>query len=189
MSISILGGVAKGAKLATPSSHNTRPTSVLLKRRLFDSHQSFEGIEFYDICTGSGSMGIEAMSRGAEKVIFVESNQKALGIAKKNCQELKKKYPLEAETQFIKSDAIKFLKQMQEGEGEKVLFFDPPYESKDLYIALGELLRERPKLFTKIIVEFCRQKTAPEKEVQEWLGKPDKSYRQGTSFLYIYDLN
>ena len=78
MSISILGGVAKGAKLATPSSHNTRPTSVLLKRRLFDSHQSFEGIEFYDICAGSGSMGIEAMSRGAEKVIFVESNQMAL---------------------------------------------------------------------------------------------------------------
>ncbi len=132
-------------------------------------------------------MGLEAMSRGASEVTFVESNPKVISLAKKNFSELKRKYSLSAEATFIKTDALKFLKQLSEDGSEKILFFDPPYEDKKLYMSLGELLKERPKLFTKVIVEFCRQKTAPESEVQGWLGKPDKSYRQGTSFLYIYD--
>jgi 16S rRNA (guanine966-N2)-methyltransferase len=77
MSIKILGGVAKGFTLVTPSESITRPTSVLLKRRLFDFYQNLNGHYFIDLCAGSGSIGIEAASRGAYPVLLVESNPKA----------------------------------------------------------------------------------------------------------------
>lgn len=188
MSISILGGVAKGANLATPNSNLTRPTSVLLKRRFFDSHQSFEDVEFYDICAGSGSIGLEALSRGASKAVFVELNAKALALAKQNYQTIVTKYPVEGSGEFIKGDCVKYLEKLEVPSEQRVLFFDPPYENQSLYTGLADLLKKRPELFTKVVIEFCRQKTASESLVQQWFGKPDKSYRQGTSFLYIYDL-
>lgn len=192
MSISILGGAAKGFTLAAPSSKDTRPTSVLLKRKFFDSHQRMDNTVFFDVCAGSGSVGLEALSRGADLVEFVEANSQAIRIIGDNKEKMFAKFELAGEVKITKKDCLKWLDSFPVNEGDersKILFFDPPYENKELYQSFLGSLKEKSGICSKLVLEFCRQKTAPESEVQKWFGKPDKSYRQGTSFLYIYELD
>ena len=92
MSIRILGGLGKGHVLEVPPENITRPTSVMLRRKLFDRYQDISDYTFIDICAGSGAMGLEAISRGAKKVIFIENSQKALSILKKNIKSIRKIY-------------------------------------------------------------------------------------------------
>ena len=84
MSVKILGGVARGFPLALPRSDLTRPTSVMIKRKLFDWRQDLGGYTFIDLCAGSGAMGYEALSRGADKVVLVDSDKYAFMTMKKN---------------------------------------------------------------------------------------------------------
>jgi 16S rRNA (guanine966-N2)-methyltransferase len=69
MSIKILGGIAKGTILFLPDEKLTRPTLVLLKRKIFDAIQNFDGKIFIDACAGSGAIGLEAWSRELKKCI------------------------------------------------------------------------------------------------------------------------
>ena len=73
----IIGGLAKGHGLCVP--RGIRPTSTLLKRKLFDSHQTWEAVNFIDLCAGSGSVGLEAWSRGAKSVCLVEQGAQPIG--------------------------------------------------------------------------------------------------------------
>ena len=184
MSIQMLGGVAKGLKLSTPS-NLIRPTSVLLKRRLFDSIQDFSQYEFVDLCAGSGAIGLEAASRGASKIYLNELNPKVFRILKSNISEFQKKTN-ECDIQVTKDSFKKFLDRY-ELKPETFLFFDPPYEKIDLYRDFADFLKQQDTSF-KVAVEFCRQKTASTIEIEELFGKPERDYQQGTSFLYIYDL-
>lgn len=184
MSIQILGGVAKGLKLSTPS-NLIRPTSVLLKRRLFDSIQDFSPYEFVDLCAGSGAIGLEAASRGANKIYLNEFNPKVFRVLKNNISDFQKKYS-ECEISTSKDSFKKFLDRYELKE-ESFLFFDPPYEKLELYQEFAQFLKQQQTSF-KVAVEFCRQKTATTQQVEELFGKPERDYQQGTSFLYIYDL-
>ena len=194
MSIKILGGVARGFTLATPSESITRPTSVLLKRRLFDYYQDLSGYYFLDICAGSGSMGLEAASRGASPVMLIESNQKAFKVIQENIIKFEKKYNIQVDSikkEFQKwfKDFIPFYENLEiEEQTRIILFFDPPYEKIELYKAFFNFVK--PENFSGIaIVEACRQKTMTEEDFIEHFGKPSRNYRQGTSFLYLYDYN
>ena len=82
MSLRVLGGKFKGRPIEVPSS-GTRLTSVLLKRRLFDALQSLEGYHFVDLCAGSGAVGLEALSRGADSVTFVDTGKKQVNLIKR----------------------------------------------------------------------------------------------------------
>jgi hypothetical protein len=79
MSIQILGGLARGRTLDVPTGNLIRPTSVMLRRRLFDARQDMSSFHFYDLCSGSGSVGIEAWSRGAEALFLNEKNAGGFG--------------------------------------------------------------------------------------------------------------
>lgn len=195
MSIKILGGLARGFTLATPHESITRPTSVLLKRRLFDYFQNLSGYHFIDLCAGSGSMGLEALSRGADSATFIESNPKAFKVLQTNTKAFIKKYATHI-NDVSKLDFSKWLinyfltyESLSAEEKEShILFFDPPYEKLDLYEKFFHLLKENN--FKGIaIIEACRQKTLSEKDFQEKYGEPDRNYQQGTSFLYLYDYN
>ena len=195
MSINILGGLAKGFSLVTPHDSITRPTSVLLKRRLFDYFQSFNGYDFIDICAGSGSIGLEAISRGAESACFIELNPKAYKVLQLNLKEFNKKYG-EFNLKTSKLDFEKWLKQFfqdykaysDEKKSSFILFFDPPYEKVQLYEKFFKILKENS--FSGIaVVEACRQKTMKLEEFNQKFGEPDRNYQQGTSFLYLYDYN
>lgn len=195
MSINILGGLAKGFSLATPHESITRPTSVLLKRRLFDYMQSFQGYQFVDICAGSGSIGLEALSRGAESSIFIENNPKAYKVLQENIKKFENKFGefnLKAHRLAFDKWLVKFFIEYEslsdEAKSSYILFFDPPYEKRDFYEKFFSQLREN-SYKGLVVVEGCRQKTMPQDEFIQKFGEPDRNYQQGTSFLFLYDYN
>lgn len=148
MSLKILGGSARGFFLESPKGDLIRPTQILLKRRIFDAYQDFEGFFFVDVCAGTGSMGIEAWSRGAQAVYFSEPHRKVFEILKSNIQNVDQKYQVSKECRLLNLEAQKalpiFLKEVREKnvETETVIFIDPPYENHQTYFDLIKILKE-----------------------------------------------
>lgn len=135
MNIYIQGGKYKGLKISIAGSTSIRPTSNLVRESLFNIlRKDNQEFIFYDLFTGSGAVGIEAASRGFEKVFLVENNLKlylqikAL-IGKKNINNIC----------VIKSDVIKFLEKLlkenkiNKEEYANIFFLDPPYKLNNLY--------------------------------------------------------
>ena len=189
MSLNILGGLIKGHSLFVPPDNLTRPTAAPLKRRVFDSCQNLSGMRFIDLCAGSGSIGIEAWSRGAEHVILVEHNKKVMTFLTKNLKNLEEKFNEELSDRPIELAADlseKWIdKKWQESyNSEKnIIYLDPPYEKIKVYehvlkfLAAGEFSGE-------LWLEGCKQKG---KDHSHWTamlpGVPFKVYQQGTSFI------
>jgi len=190
MSVKILGGVAKSFELATAHDSHTRPTSVMLKRRLFDSIQDFSGITFIDLCAGSGSMGLEALSRGASHVYLVENNKNSFRFLKTNAQKILQKFPDLGKLECFMDDFAKWLKKNESvltNDEDKIIFFDPPYEKIDLYRAFLTSIFQA-NFHGKLIVEACQQKTLKIDSFEQEFGIANKIFKQGTSFFAIYDL-
>lgn len=191
MSIKIIGGQAKGITLASPNSTKTRPTSVLLKRRLFDAFQSMKDLTFIDLCAGIGSVGLEASSRGASVSIFVESDKKISSILSKNIKLIDSKLSI-GKRILIKKDVFSWLlefknlyqKQSLVEQQNTILFFDPPYENIEMYEKFAEVLTWYKG---RVLVEACRQKTMHEDKLQALLFEAKKCYRQGTSYIIVGD--
>jgi len=191
MSIRILGGVARNFDLATPRVTTTRPTSVLLKRRLFDSIQNFQNIIFIDLCEGSGSIAYEALSRGAEKVYLVEKSKQAFTAMVANQKKIQQKYPELGEVHCFNEEIIKWLKKhlktfTSNQKEEAFIFFDPPYDSAQLYEEFFNLIKDF-EFRGKVVVEACQQKTMSLGDFENRFGKAQKIFRQGTSYFAIYD--
>lgn len=189
MSIRILGGVAKNFELATPNTSLTRPTSVMLRRRFFDSRQDCSNLHFIDLCAGTGSMGIEALSRGAKLSTMLELNRQVYPVLKKNTEAISKKYPELGESCLISKDYLKWLKSeyRPNTDLEDFLFFDPPYEKKQMYSDFFTWVKEST-FKGHVMIEACEQKTMTQTEFKKNYGDPDKSYKQGSSFLFIYHI-
>jgi 16S rRNA (guanine966-N2)-methyltransferase len=193
MSIKILGGAARGIELAVPSSTQTRPTSVMLKRRLFDSIQDFTGVTFVDLCAGTGSIGLEALSRGAYEVYLVDKSNNAFQLLKTNIAKFKNHTEL-GSAFAIKSDVLKWLKLFftKESAGrasdELMIFFDPPYEDIKLYKDIYQVLSDF-NFRGRLVFEACQQKTMSLTQFEQEFSGPIKVFKQGTSFFAIYDFN
>jgi 16S rRNA (guanine(966)-N(2))-methyltransferase RsmD len=152
----VIAGIYKGRRLKTLEGSSVRPTSDRLRETIFNIlTPRIEGARFVDICAGSGAVGIEALSRGAEYVTFIESSLKAARIISENLRNcgIKRNY------RMINRDAIRALKNLASEKAQfDVLYFDPPYNS-DIYtpvmwvIAKHRLLAEDGVL----IVEHHRQ--------------------------------
>ncbi|MFT4186713.1 MAG: 16S rRNA (guanine(966)-N(2))-methyltransferase RsmD [Micrococcaceae bacterium] len=122
----IIAGALKGQQLQTLTGDITRPTTDKVKEALFSilaSYNMLEDCVVLDLFAGSGSLGLEAASRGAIQVDFVENHPKALKIVKKNCELSNKKNPALLNTFF--SEAQKYLKNTT--EKYDLIFIDPPY--------------------------------------------------------------
>jgi 16S rRNA (guanine966-N2)-methyltransferase len=130
----IIAGSLKGRRLHTPHWPGLRPTSDRLRETLFNVlAPRLEGARFLDLCAGSGAIGIEALSRGASFVTFVDRVHKMCGLVEAN---LDLCGVPEEMTEVVKSDAAEFLRRTAEGEGKDwrggkgpwdIVFFDPPY--------------------------------------------------------------
>ncbi len=146
MSVKILGGLARGFPLATPKT-DLRPTSVMLKRKLFDWRQDLSGWEFADICAGSGAMGFEALSRGADKIILNDADRGAFQTLKKNQTDLMEKFSFAKDLFHLTHlDARKWMLREFGFTGlgsESILYIDPPYRDHDLYRDLLKELRDK----------------------------------------------
>lgn len=111
----------------------TRPTYDRLKETLFNvlaSSGRLEGAVFVDLFAGTGSIGIEALSRGASRAFFVESNRKAANLIRKNMESL----GIVAEAEVYERDVVQAIAQLATaGVRADIIFLDPPYKSHGAY--------------------------------------------------------
>ncbi|HYA15240.1 MAG TPA: 16S rRNA (guanine(966)-N(2))-methyltransferase RsmD [Syntrophales bacterium] len=121
----IIGGEAKGKHIYSPKRSQTRPTSDGIKESLFNILQDVSGKSFIDLFAGSGNVGLEALSRGAAKVVFIEKNTAMANSIKRNIREL----GFSDKCKVLAAKAVKGIRQLQKnGESFDFLFADPPYE-------------------------------------------------------------
>lgn len=146
MSLKILGGVARGFPLAAPRADSTRPTGVLIKRKLFDWRQHMDDYVFVDLCAGSGAMGFEALSRGSQKVLVNDMLKGAFLTLKENKAKIEKAFDFDPEIVKVtnmdaKNWVSKELSYELPDSSNVIIFFDPPYENHSLYFDVLTLLK------------------------------------------------
>ena len=122
----IISGTSKGRKLVTPRSQSLRPTSDRVKESIFNILQDdIVGKVVLDLFAGTGNLGIEALSRGAKKTIFVEKGRQALRLIQRNLTQ----FGLEERSEILPKDAIRAIGILkQRGESFDLILMDPPYE-------------------------------------------------------------
>jgi 16S rRNA (guanine966-N2)-methyltransferase len=187
--IKILGGVARGFPLATPKSLSTRPTSVLVKRKLFDWRQNLEGYGFIDLCAGSGAMGFEALSRGADKIAVNDSLKGAFLTLKQNQEQLIKSFSFDTASIVVsqvdaKAWIQKELKYQFPETQDTILYLDPPYEGHKLYFELLKLLAEA-NFEGEVWLESDRLKGPKVDEVTGVFHSVIKMIEQGDHFVVV----
>jgi len=178
----VIAGIYKGRRLKTLEGLSVRPTSDRLRETIFNIlTPRIEGARFADVCAGSGAIGVEALSRGARHVTFIESSLKAVRIISENLRScgIRKDY------RVINRDAIRALKNLASEKAQfDIIYFDPPYNS-ELYapvmwvIAKHDLLAEDGV----VIVEHRRQ--SPLQPNYDRL-RPYRQLAQGESHLTFF---
>lgn len=113
------------------------------------------GASVVDICAGSGALGLEALSRGAEKVTFVERSATSLAALRANIEAL----GAGDETRVLRANAIDYVKGLEAGSFDLALA-DPPYE-RGLATRIAEAYIEKP-FATELWIEHSRRETLPE---------------------------
>ena len=146
----VIGGSRRSIRLTTVKGDKVRPTTDRIKETLFNILQpDIPGASFLDLFSGSGAIGIEALSRGAKEAILVEQDRDALACIRANLKATR----FEEEAQVKAGDVLSVLRTLQH-EPFDLIFMDPPYgllwEQKVL-----EILSNVPYVdeYTKIIVE------------------------------------
>jgi 16S rRNA (guanine966-N2)-methyltransferase len=128
----IIAGEFRGRKLLPPQGDVTRPITDRVKQSLFDIvTPHIEGARVYDLFCGTGSMGLECLSRGAAHVSFFEADRSAIERLRKNVATLK----VEGRSQIVPGDLFKWFASNTAGERANLIFLDPPYR----------FLREQPE--------------------------------------------
>ena len=124
----IVGGQNKGAKLVTPKSNKTRPTSDKVRESLFNrlthGREGFEleGARVLDLFAGTGALGLEALSRGAAFAVFIEEAVEARGLIRRNIEQLERT----GQTKLFRRNATN-LGPLKRFEPFNLVFLDPPY--------------------------------------------------------------
>lgn len=133
----VISGIHKSKPLESMEGRNTRPTMDKVKEGIFNSLHEVSGIGL-DLFAGSGALGIEALSRGMEKVIFVDQNFKAIKIIKANLQHLN----IDEQAEVYKNNADRALKALSKREIQfDVIFLDPPYDKGLIDEALDGIIK------------------------------------------------
>jgi len=189
MSLKILGGFAKNFTILAPKVDSTRPTSVLIRRRLFDSRQNLSGFVFIDLFAGSGSVGFEALSRGADKIFLNELNKNSFSVIKKNKDNFLNKFSVESEKITLSNrDSLNWLKthlnQLSFDFKNFIIYIDPPYELHQLYYEAISILKEL-EFSGEIWIESDRLKGLTEEILGQNLKAVLKKFQQGDHFVLM----
>jgi 16S rRNA (guanine966-N2)-methyltransferase len=162
----IISGTSRGRRLARPKSQAIRPTSDRVKESIFNLlGNEVEGKVVLDLFAGTGSLGIEALSRGAKKALFVEKGRQALRLIQINLAQA----GMEDRSEILPKDVNRALGILhQRGESFDLILMDPPYEKGLIQRTLLKLHSHR--IYHKdsiLIVEHDRREPIPEK-VEGW---------------------
>ena len=150
----VIAGTARSLNLKTPAGLDTRPTTDRIKETLFNMLMPYlSGAVFVDLFSGSGGIGIEAISRGARKAYFVENNQKALVCINDNIAHTR----FQEQSVVLKQDVFSALRGSIRDDVD-IIFMDPPYnqllEKKVLeYLSDSNLLSEDALIIVEASLE------------------------------------
>ena len=121
----VIAGIARSVPLVTPKGLETRPTSDQIKETLFNMLQGYvEGANFLDLYAGSGQIGVEALSRGADFAAFVEISDEAVKCIKANVDKTK----FNDKSMILKLEVLSGIRALElEKKRFDIVFVDPPY--------------------------------------------------------------
>ena len=175
----VITGRARGVTLKTPEGLQTRPTTDRVKEALFSViHFDIPGAHVLDLFGGTGQLGIEALSRGAKRAVFVDESDKACKLINENLRRTR----LEQEGTVVRGDYLAYLGRCR--EKFNIIFLDPPYAEVFLENALkriteidilqsgGIIVTERP-LGKELFFEFQGYTRS-------------KDYKYGNTLVTIY---
>ena len=147
----VITGKARGIQLKTPDGMLTRPTADRVKEALFSIiNFDIPGAKVLDLFGGTGQLGIEALSRGAESAVFVDSREESCKLIRENLKRTK----LEQNAKVIRSDYLDYLNRCR--ETFNIILLDPPYAEVylenalkriteiDILLSDGIIITERP---------------------------------------------
>lgn len=144
----ITGGTLKGRQIKTPKGMNTRPTSGITRQSIFNIIKNkVENAHILDLYSGSGSFGIEALSRGASFCIFTENSKSPLECLSINIQNL----CLEKNTKILKKNLPGDIRSIFSDNNFDIVFLDPPY-SKNFLNKTLKALKESPFINEKTLI-------------------------------------
>ena len=151
----VISGTVRGKRLKEPSNYEIRPTTDKVKESIFNIIQfDIEGRNVLDLFAGTGQLGIECLSRGAQTVTFVDKSKEAISIVKQNLK------ACGLEGKVVQDDSIAYLSR---GNKFDIIILDPPYATNLLEKAL-EIINSVDILTEGgiIMCESAREKAMPE---------------------------
>ena len=156
----VIAGQFKGRKLLSARNSDIRPATDSVKETIFNVLQNrilFDGIVVLDLFAGTGSLGIEAISRGAAHSYFVDTEEKSLGLVRDNIGQLR----CEPVCTVVKADAMEFMETAD--KQFDLIFADPPYAFKDTAM-IPEIIFRKNLLKKKgfLIIEHLKSTKFPD---------------------------
>jgi len=180
----IIAGEYRGRVLKSPADQRTRPTSDRLRETLFNilAPRIDDETRFLDLCAGTGAVGIEAVSRGANFATFVDKSQRACALIEQNLDLLN--IP-EAQTEVVHSPAEKFVTR-EYPAAWNIIFYDPPYQ-ENYRVFLYEFAVNAANLLASegiLITEHHAKTVLPDAvgDVRRW-----RITKQGETHLSFYE--
>lgn len=180
----VISGEYRGRVLKSPPDYRTRPTSDRLRETLFNilNPRISDDTRFLDLCAGTGAIGIEAISRGAEFATFVDKSARVCALIEENLDRLQ--VP-EENTEIFRQAAEKFVAQKHSAAWD-IIFYDPPYQENyrpflfEFAANIANLLSEDGIL----VVEHHAKNILPDAvgEIRRW-----RILKQGETQLSFYE--
>ena len=173
--VRIISGSHRGLRLSSLPGKDIRPTADRTKEWIFSVMTNIEGAKILDLFAGTGNLGIEALSRGAKSVTFIEHSAKAVELIKTNVE----KIHAAEKVKVIRNDSIDQLKAW-ESEQWNIILADPPYK----YESLPELISAA----TDSLEEngyFILETSSKMKE--NFPLKPSRVKKMGRTTVYIFE--
>jgi 16S rRNA (guanine966-N2)-methyltransferase len=180
----VIAGKYRGRRLKSPPSDRTRPTSDRLRETLFNVlTPRIEGARFLDLCAGTGAVGIEALSRGAEHTTFVDQSRRMCALIEANLDAL----GIENDVEIATAEVSEYLRRLVKMEAKpfEIVFFDPPYQAdyEGVLAYFGDHSAQLLATDALLIAEHDKRK-----ELSEEIGrlKRYRKVKQGDSVLSFY---
>ena len=173
----IIAGSARGRKLFSPEGMDVRPTTDKVKESLFNIIQfEIPGARVLDLFSGTGQLGLEALSRGAESAVFLDNSRRSLDAVRKNLLQT----GLQEKAEVICADTVLYLRSCK--KTFDIAYLDPPYQQGLLQKTLPLL----PAVMSKSGVIVCEHPT--EEQLPQEIGSfaLKKNYKYGKIMISVY---
>ena len=174
----IIGGILRGKKILAPTDKSTRPLKDMVRESIFNiiEHSKNEFVNLnnakvLDLFSGTGSFGIECLSRGAEKVIFFENYKNSIKVLKKNLDLLK----LNKYSKIIEKDSYNISQSQLNLKNFDLIFLDPPFKDNKIN-QLIEIIKKMKITSKDTLIIIHRNKKITENISKDLIISKEKNY-------------